>query len=122
MEPVSECPVCGDSRMTAVRRTTLVGANRPEDATVLGYRCANGHLCMTASETDSHTPGQPIVTTEPHPSSILDNQVACHVERAKWLLKQAVQAVRSSRLLVERGRQLTWSIRRSRPPTRDRAA
>jgi len=50
------CPVCGDTRITPILRKTLLSTSDPlENATVVAYRCQNGHIHIKASRTDENT-------------------------------------------------------------------
>ena len=60
MDLAKPCPVCGDTKMTVVLRKGLVKTSDPLDvATVLAYRCQNGHISLparVANQEDSTEP------------------------------------------------------------------
>jgi len=49
MEIIKQCPVCGILVSTPLTRKVFLEADASpslEDATVFGYRCQNGHVCL----------------------------------------------------------------------------
>jgi hypothetical protein len=125
MEPVCSCPVCGNTRITSVARQTMVEGSEPLDhATVIGYRCENGHLCMARHDTALRPDGQPggnATFSRPYLAADCDAWVT---EQAKRLMKKTEEAVRRSIALVRQSVALVRSssrnpiFRPNRPGTR----
>src|SRR5690242_3613195 len=97
MRAPPNCPVCGDDRISPVKRARLPSrAFHPRDD-MLAYRCSNAHILKAIPD---HATGYVYLERQKRVEQSHARAVAA-IERAKLVLERSGEVVREARKLRE---------------------